>query len=128
MKFFLIFLALFLGFPFSQAQGTEEFKEVTGEVASISGKMISVEFYRADGASKEIVIPLDDQLGSSLEGINPGDTVTVQFTDSYIEDAQGKRSAYSRVATQVSLVRTFTGNSLDSRKTRKGKIQVKSVN
>lgn len=119
---------VFLGFPLAEAEGTEEFKEVTGEVASVRADLITVEFHRADGVSKEIRIPLDAQLGGSLGRIKPGDTVTVQFKDSYIEDGEGKRSGYKRTATQVSLVRTFTGNSLDSRKTRRGKIQVKSVN
>jgi hypothetical protein len=95
-----------------ETEETVEFKEITGEVVLLNAGMISVEYHRSAGVSREILIPLDEETKlkhlRGLNYLNEGDTVTVSYKETYIVDENGKRTNFRRVATQIVLVRRTT--------------------
>lgn len=89
-----------------------ERKTVTGQVVSITPGMISIEYARTETASKEILIPLDEETQLShlrgLEDIREGDRVAVEHRETHTENDEGKWLNFKRVATKISLVRRAT--------------------
>ena len=110
-------LSLFLLAPlplFAEAEvpeGAEEivkYSEVIGEVARINSSRIALEYYRKAGHSKEILIPLDEDTRlAHIRGwdkVQPGIAVRVKYKETYLEDDEGLRTNFKRIATKVSLV------------------------
>jgi hypothetical protein len=95
-----------------QKEETVKFEQITGVVALFNSRMINIEYSREAGVSREILIPLDEETSfRHLRGLNDiyiGDTVTVKYKESYIEEEDGRRVKFKRVATEIVLVRRAT--------------------
>jgi hypothetical protein len=86
-----------------------EFKHVTGEVVFLSSGMITIEYSQQAGVAREILIPVGKEAVfvhlNNMKDIQRGDTVTVLYKETYIEDEEGSRSNFKRLATKISLVK-----------------------
>jgi hypothetical protein len=98
--------------PTSGVAETVDLKEVEGKVVLITPNMITIEFARTQTGSTEIVIPLDEtaQLNhlQNIQDIQQGDIVKVVYKETYVLDAEGRRTNFKRLATDISLVKQAT--------------------
>lgn len=121
--FLVVLVAGLLTAPGARAGERLEQKMVRGKVVSLSAGVLGIEYSRAKGVSKEILIPLDQkeppQLSHlrSLDEIQTGDTISVEYQEQYTEDDEGTRSDFKRVARRIALVRRATEGTLRSTET-----------
>lgn len=106
----ILFLGMFAGAWVATADEVVNVKQAKGHVASVARGRIALEYQRYKGASKEILIPVDDEtLFNHLKGlgdIGEGDTVIVDYRETYdYDEEEDLQSNFKRVATKVSLVR-----------------------
>ena len=87
-----------------------ETKQTKGTVLAISDDLISVEYYRRGGVSKEILIIVDTltkfRQYSAIDDVQVGDTARVTYSESYGINADGKHIDYRRVATVIQLIKS----------------------
>lgn len=91
--------------------GIEEIKEVTGTVSWIRDDVVAIEHYNKGGHSKVMLVPLSDVTDKrrlqSLQDLQVGDTIKVEFSEDYEEDADGKKRKFKRAAKMVDLIRSI---------------------
>ena len=86
-------------------------QEVTGTVVAMTKQSISVEYAKTD-ASYELLLPFGNNLQlehlKSLSELKQGDTVSVQYQQTYKDHDKGEREILKTVATRLTLVRSAT--------------------
>ena len=103
----------------SELEERLEHKKVTGELVTVTKQAISVEYSRTAKASYEMLLPItqDTKLVKvrSLDELQPGDTVKVQYEQTYREGEDGERIVLKTVATEIALVRQAPKQALISK-------------
>ena len=89
-------------------QSTNLSQQVQGTVSAVSRQGIAVEQTRTATTASETYLPFDVQVQlqgvRSVEELHDGDTVLVEYRETFVKDAQGRNTTPSRVAIRVTLV------------------------
>jgi len=100
----------------------EDTKNISGLVSWIRDDVVAVEYYHLDGESKVMLVPLSDTTSlrrlQSLQDLNVGDEIKIEFSENFEEEADGKKRKFKREAKSLDLIRSADemGDSLDSGK------------
>ena len=91
---------------------------ITGELSSVSSGVIAVTYKQAAGHDFEMLLPVDKatrfEHARSLKEFVPGDTVQVQYEQTYTDGRHGERVILKTLATSVALVKHGTQQALRS--------------
>ena len=105
----------------SEAEEKVDVKAVTGQVVHVGKRAISVEYATTADGSFEMLLPVNqDTTFQHLKGLADlarGDTVKVQYRQTYTDTEKGERITRATVATNIALVRRVPQQAFDSRET-----------
>jgi hypothetical protein len=86
-----------------------ETKQVTGQLVMVRKNKISVEYATKEDGSYEMLLPITSDVRfkhvRGLEQLQPGDTVTVEFEQTYRDPEDGERVILNTVAKEIQLVK-----------------------
>ncbi len=90
----------------SQPGQTSTLEQVEGVVSAVGAGGIAVEYARTETSSKEMYLPFDKALelrgARTVQDLQPGDTVLVDYRQTVIKNSFDEGIASSRVAVRVS--------------------------
>lgn len=96
-----------------------EVKELSGRIVAITKRSMSIEFDRPVNGADEALMPIDAKTKvervKSLAELQRGDTIRVQYEQTYREDDKGERIILKTIARKIALIRSAPRDELGSR-------------